>query len=293
MCVTDIPHFKEVILMNLFCEYCGYKSSEIKGGGAIPKLGKVMILNVRRTEDLEREVLKSDTAGIELSDIDLNLDDGSLGGFYTTVEGLIEKIYCQLCALQPFYCGDSIKKHHNNNDGKKFSPVTGISKRYTDILTTLIKMKNGTFFPFSITISDPLSNSFIGPIPSNVFIPSQKTEVKYDNITNKTHIDRGLVISEYERTDEQNEKLGLNDINTEKYRTYPHPMFQKGLNNNTDHPLELLERMYTVELRIPDHPHDVAKAPVEDNTIMGSASISFPIPTISKANTLDVEIINS
>merc|ERR1712183_474567 len=52
MCVTDIPHFKEVILMNLSCENCGYKSSEIKGGGAIPKLGTTMILNIRQIEDL-------------------------------------------------------------------------------------------------------------------------------------------------------------------------------------------------------------------------------------------------
>ena len=36
MCVTDIPHFKEVIIMTLNCEECGYRSNEIKGGGAIP-----------------------------------------------------------------------------------------------------------------------------------------------------------------------------------------------------------------------------------------------------------------
>ena len=30
---TDIPHFKEVIIMSLRCDACGYKSNEIKGGG--------------------------------------------------------------------------------------------------------------------------------------------------------------------------------------------------------------------------------------------------------------------
>jgi zinc finger protein len=34
MCVTDIPHFKEVVIMSLVCDSCGFKSNEIKGGGA-------------------------------------------------------------------------------------------------------------------------------------------------------------------------------------------------------------------------------------------------------------------
>jgi zinc finger protein len=37
--VTDIPHFKEVIIMAFTCAACGFKDSEIKAGGAIPTLG--------------------------------------------------------------------------------------------------------------------------------------------------------------------------------------------------------------------------------------------------------------
>lgn len=44
MCMTDIPHFKEVIIMSFNCEVCGCKSNEIKGGGAVPKQGEQITL---------------------------------------------------------------------------------------------------------------------------------------------------------------------------------------------------------------------------------------------------------
>jgi len=70
MCITDIPHFKEVIIMSLLCENCGYKSNEIKGGGAIPKYGTRISLSVRGPDDLAREVLKSDTAGFAIPELE-------------------------------------------------------------------------------------------------------------------------------------------------------------------------------------------------------------------------------
>lgn len=29
-CMTDIPHFKEVMIMAFDCEYCGFKTSEVR-----------------------------------------------------------------------------------------------------------------------------------------------------------------------------------------------------------------------------------------------------------------------
>jgi zinc finger protein len=58
MCVTDIPHFKEVIIMSLFCRACGYKSNEIKGGGAIPKFGCRITVTVQDDNDMARASLK-------------------------------------------------------------------------------------------------------------------------------------------------------------------------------------------------------------------------------------------
>lgn len=40
MYITNIPYFKEVIVMASTCDQCGYKNSELKPGGAIPDKGR-------------------------------------------------------------------------------------------------------------------------------------------------------------------------------------------------------------------------------------------------------------
>ena len=77
MCLTDIPYFKEVIIMSFVCDYCGFRTNEvvarqmdytqIKGGGSIPEQGQRIILRSDEEhvqEDLRRDVLKSDTASV-------------------------------------------------------------------------------------------------------------------------------------------------------------------------------------------------------------------------------------
>ena len=29
MCITDIPYFKEVIIMSFLCDYCGFRTNEV------------------------------------------------------------------------------------------------------------------------------------------------------------------------------------------------------------------------------------------------------------------------
>jgi hypothetical protein len=52
--LTDIPHFKEVIIMAFTCSQCGYKNSEVKGGGAVPTFGTEVTLRVTSEADLKR-----------------------------------------------------------------------------------------------------------------------------------------------------------------------------------------------------------------------------------------------
>ena len=44
------------------CDVCGYKSSEIKGGGAISDKGRLITVQVTEQEDLRRDVIKADSA---------------------------------------------------------------------------------------------------------------------------------------------------------------------------------------------------------------------------------------
>lgn len=67
--VTDIPHFKEVIIMAFTCENCGFRNNEVKGGGAVPTLGTEVSLRVTGVDDLKRDVLKSDSALVRIPEL--------------------------------------------------------------------------------------------------------------------------------------------------------------------------------------------------------------------------------
>lgn len=274
MCLTDIPHFKQVVIMCLLCEHCGYRSNEIKGGGAIPSFGTKITIVVRGSDDLAREVLKSDTAGVAIPQLELQLDEGGGEGVYTTVEGLLRKLHDQLKAANPFASGDAATKQHLENNGGEFSAPSPNHVRYTQFLEKLKDCVDGKSFPFTLVISDPLSNSFVGPVPRDAIALSKQVERDGNNDCYEAYVDKGMSIEEYERTYEQNETLGLNDIKTEH-----HQDGNGGTSFGTDSLQELPDRLCRLEVRGPDYPHIVGKAPVKgDGTNMGGESVVFAVP---------------
>mmetsp|Transcript_16292 Transcript_16292/g.67496 ORF Transcript_16292/g.67496 Transcript_16292/m.67496 type:complete len:426 (-) Transcript_16292:2250-3527(-) len=107
MKIQVIPFFKEVILMAFACDKCGYRSNEVKPGGQIADKGRKTILHVTNKEDLSRDILKSDTAIIDIPEIELMLEAGTLGSVFTTIEGMILKVKESIQQTNPFALGDS------------------------------------------------------------------------------------------------------------------------------------------------------------------------------------------
>ncbi|GKV45467.1 hypothetical protein SLEP1_g52542 [Rubroshorea leprosula] len=181
MFVTKIPYFQEVIVMATTCDACGYRNSELKPGGRIPENGKRITLCVKNINDLSRDVIKSDTASVKVPELDLELASGTLGGVVTTVEGLITKISESLERVHGFTFGDSLDENKR--------------KKWTDFKERLNKIL-GMEQPWTLILDDALSNSFIAPATDDI------------------KDDHQLMFEEYERSWEQNEELGLNDIDT-------------------------------------------------------------------------------
>ena len=279
MCITDIPHFKEVIIMSLFCESCGYRSNEVKGGGAIPEYGTKITVHVRTPEDLAREVLKSDTGGIQIPEIDMELMEGGLDGLYTTIEGLLKKVHTRLKEANPFGSGDAATKQHRDNDaeGGAFSKPSETHVNYMKFLDQLKNMANANILPFTLIISDPLSNSFVGPVPEDAVRLALQAEQEDSRQCYEDYVDTGMEVEEYVRSFEQNEDLGLNDIKVENYQEDQEDRIDYG----TSIPAALSDRLARADLdrRGPDHPHKVGMAPVEgDTTKMGADSVTFATP---------------
>ncbi|GAA5957041.1 hypothetical protein JCM8115_003938 [Rhodotorula mucilaginosa] len=179
---VNIPHFKDIILMSTNCHDCGYRDNEVKSGGAISAKGRKITLKVEDTDDLSRDILKSETAGLTIPEIDLELNPGTLGGRFTTLEGLLQQVYEEL-------------------DEKVFARGDASERGVTDEMATFLgnlKKAMAVEMPFTVVLDDPLANSYI----QNTWAPDP---------------DPNLVEEDYERDHLQNEELGLNDINTENY----------------------------------------------------------------------------
>ena len=178
---VNIPHFKEVILMSTVCDSCGYKSNEVKTGGAIPDKGTRITLKVTDPEDLARDILKSETCGMVVPELSLDLTPGTLGGRFTTIEGLLTQVMEELHSRVFTQTLDSMDEATKNNW------ITFFAR-----LDDAIHGKIG----FTIQMEDPLGALYI----QNVYAP--------DN-------DPNMTIEEFERTHDQNEDLGLNDMKTD------------------------------------------------------------------------------
>lgn len=181
MFVTNIPYFQEVIVMASTCDACGYRNSELKPGGRIPEKGKRITLYVKNVNDLSRDVIKSDTASVKVPELDLELASGTLGGIVTTVEGLITKISESLERVHGFTFGDSLDEHRKS--------------KWIDFKARLNKLLS-LEEAWTLILDDALANSFVAPATD---------DLKNDN---------QLAFEEYERSWEQNEELGLNDMDT-------------------------------------------------------------------------------
>lgn len=181
MKTVNIPHFKDVIIMSTVCENCGFKSNEVKTGGEIPEKGRKITLKVTDPDDLARDILKSETCGLKIPDLNLDLTPGTLGGRFTTIEGLLEQVYEELHTRVFSQTSDSMDEE--------------TKQRWTSFFAKLQDAAQGKI-GFTIVMEDPLASSYI----QNVYAP--------DN-------DPNMIIEEFERSHEQNEDLGLNDINVD------------------------------------------------------------------------------
>jgi zinc finger protein len=184
---VNIPHFKEVIIMATVCEYCGYRSSDVKTGGAVPEKGKRITLAVKSKEDLSRDILKSETCALRSMELGLEVQPGTLGGRFTTVEGLLTQVRDQLHGQIYDVGNEGLSGGDSMTEQRQVSWTAFFEK---------LEKALAVEFEFSLTLEDPLANSFV--------------QATMDD-------DPQIVEEEYERTAEELEDLGLNDMKTEVY----------------------------------------------------------------------------
>jgi len=160
MKLTDIPYFKTVIIMATICESCGVRSSEVKPGTGIEEKGVKFTLKLTDPSDLNRDLLKSDTASFEIPELDFYMNAGTLGGKFTTIEGILKDCRENLSQVAPFLCGGDSDKRETHFKLK-------------EILDKLALVQDGQMLNVSVILDDPSGNSYmqvrVHSIPFNLF----------------------------------------------------------------------------------------------------------------------------
>ncbi|RAH50312.1 zinc finger-containing protein ZPR1 [Aspergillus brunneoviolaceus CBS 621.78] len=184
---VNIPYFREVLLWATVCEHCGYKSSDVKTGGEVPEKGKRITLSVENEVDLARDILKSDTCALYSEELEVRVEPGTLGGRFTTVEGLLTEIRDQLHGQIFDFADTSAGDSMATDDKAKWERFF---KRLDAAIAGELK--------FVITLEDPMASSYV----QDLCAPAK---------------DEQITTEDYIRTDEEEEELGLKDMKTEGY----------------------------------------------------------------------------
>ncbi|KAK2197317.1 bifunctional Zinc finger [Babesia duncani] len=184
ICEVVVPGFGKCVIMAFTCEICGAKSNEIKPGGGYKDYGKKWILKVSTIEDLKRDVILSSTATVHIVELDVEMSPGTVGGVFTSVEGLIIKIMEGIEKNHPFLIGDSTPEMKSS-----IRQRVKLLEKYANLQQVE---------SYTLIIDDPANHSFIGELNTGEQGDSLKTET-------------------YTRTYQQDEELGLIGMNTEDY----------------------------------------------------------------------------
>jgi zinc finger protein len=194
MKMVNIPHFKQVVIMSTACEHCGYRSNEVKTGGEVPEKGRRITLKVQTKEDLYRDILKSESAVLSCPELQLRVEPGTMGGRFTTVEGILTQIRRDLRS-QAFGLEDGDAQAPSDGGDS----MTEDSKQAWDTffasLTEAIEGKKA----FTLILEDPLASSYV----QSRTAPDPDPQIE---------------VEDYERTEQEEEDLGLKDIKTEGYQ---------------------------------------------------------------------------
>lgn len=73
MLPTKVPMFREIYIMTLTCKDCYFKNTEVNFGGEICLEGQRISLRVTSPDDLNRQLIKSDSATVSIPEIQLDI----------------------------------------------------------------------------------------------------------------------------------------------------------------------------------------------------------------------------
>ncbi len=211
--LTSIPYFKEIIIMSFRCEHCGssnnevqpastYRGMRIQVSGTVAvssflfpvEQGSTYTVKVLSRDDLDRQVVKSNTCFVTFPEFELTVPAGR--GQLTTIEGILRDIVSDLSADQPLR-----RIEHEPAYTKIQTLIDGLSEIVADTDPETEKLSDSTrerlrknrlqksIRTFTIILDDPAGNSFLEFRGSTA---DPQWTVKTYNRTRRQNIDLGI-----------------------------------------------------------------------------------------------------
>lgn len=171
--LTRIPFFKEIIVSSFSCDNCGWSNTEIQSAGRIQDQGVCYTLRVKTKQDLNREVVKADSATTRIPELDFEIAPFTQKGSLSTIEGLLDRAVAGLEQDQPV----------------RRAAHPEVAEKIDEFIQKLKKLKE-VEDEFTLVIEDPSGNSFV----ENPVAPQR---------------DEGLTVFHFKRTVQQDKQLGI------------------------------------------------------------------------------------
>uniref|UniRef100_A0A9R1SED0 Zinc finger protein ZPR1 n=2 Tax=Cyprinus carpio TaxID=7962 RepID=A0A9R1SED0_CYPCA len=172
--LTKIPFFKEIIISSFSCPHCNWTNTEIQSAGRIQEQGVLYTLQVKTKEDMNREVVKSDSASTRIPQLDFEIPAFTQKG--CKCEGFVSRR-----ATDP-----------------------AVAEKIEEFIQRFKKLKE-VEEEFTLIIDDPSGNSFI----ENPFAPQKDTALTVTHYKRTPEHNAALGI---EAEEEENDEKPGNDL---------------------------------------------------------------------------------
>lgn len=157
----------------------------MKTGGEVPEKGRRITIAINSKEDLSRDILKAESCAMSCPELNLSVEPGTLGGRFTTIEGLLTQVR------------DDLKSSIFDSTEGGDSMDAASKSKWTTFFSQLDTAIDGAI-KFTIVLTDPLASSYVQSFTA-------------------PEPDPQITLEDYERTAEEEEDLGLADMKTEGY----------------------------------------------------------------------------
>ena len=87
--LTEIPFFKQVVVISFECPHCHYQNNELQPAQQIGERGVRIALKCMSPKDISRRVVKTEWAEIQIPEIEFEVKKQN--GLVTTVEGILDR----------------------------------------------------------------------------------------------------------------------------------------------------------------------------------------------------------